>query len=167
MGVSGVPCGHGRSPVLDVLSEDAGLDFMRDSSYAGALGQGGGLMGKQGLRRLRTVVATACASCFVAWVGLTVPVQAEIAESSHVTPSGQTPPSRTPVLQQTPAPVEPSLPLLLAEGSNSCEIVSCGMGIKQTCQITCPADKTPKCSCDCERSIGPMCMDYKANCRCE
>lgn len=153
--------------MLDVLSEDAGLDFMRDSSYAGALGQGGGLMGKQGLRGLRTVVAAACASCFVAWVGLTVPVQAEIAESSHVTPSGQTPPSRTPVLQQTPAPVEPSLPLLLAEGSNSCEIVSCGMGIKQTCQITCPADKTPKCSCDCERSIGPMCMDYKANCRCE
>jgi hypothetical protein len=41
------------------------------------------------------------------------------------------------------------------------------MGIKQTCQITCPADKTPKCSCDCARNIGPMCMDYKANCRCE
>jgi hypothetical protein len=71
------------------------------------------------------------------------------------------------VLQQTQAPVAPSLPLLFAEGSNSCEIVSCGMGIKQTCQITCPADKTPKCSCDCERSFGPMCMDYKANCRCE
>ncbi|MCE3223189.1 MAG: exported protein of unknown function [Nitrospira sp.] len=70
-------------------------------------------------------------------------------------------------LQQTKAPVMPSLPLLLAEGSNSCEIVSCGMGIKQTCQITCPAEKTPKCSCDCERSFGPMCMDYKANCRCE
>ena len=70
-------------------------------------------------------------------------------------------------LRQTHAPVMPSLPLLLAEGSNSCEIVSCGMGIKQTCQITCPADKTPKCSCDCERSFGPMCMDYKANCRCE
>ena len=68
--------------------------------------------------------------------------------------------------QQTEVPVLHSLPLL-AEGSNSCEIVSCGMGIKQTCQITCPADKTPKCSCDCERSFGPMCMDYKANCRCE
>lgn len=70
-------------------------------------------------------------------------------------------------LQQTQIPVMPSLPLLLAEGSNACEIVSCGMGIKQTCQITCPAGKTPKCSCDCERSFGPMCMDYKANCRCE
>ena len=68
--------------------------------------------------------------------------------------------------RQTAGPVLHSLPLL-AEGSNSCEIVSCGMGIKQTCQITCPADKTPKCSCDCERSFGPMCMDYKANCRCE
>ena len=70
-------------------------------------------------------------------------------------------------LPQTKAPVMPSLPLLLAEGSNSCEIVSCGMGIKQTCQITCTAEKTPKCSCDCERSFGPMCMDYKANSRCE
>jgi len=58
-------------------------------------------------------------------------------------------------------------PLLLAEGSNSCEIVSCGMGIKQTCQITCPADQTPKCSCDCVKNFGPMCTEYKANCRCE
>ena len=71
------------------------------------------------------------------------------------------------VSPQTQAPVMSSLPLLLAEGANSCEIVSCGMGIKQTCQITCPAGKAPKCSCDCERSFGPMCMDYKANCRCE
>ena len=84
-----------------------------------------------------------------------------------VTAITQIPESRGGVLQQTQAPVAPSLPLLFAEGSNSCEIVSCGMGIKQTCQITCPADKTPKCSCDCERSFGPMCMDYKANCRCE
>ena len=57
--------------------------------------------------------------------------------------------------------------LLMAEGSNSCEIVSCGMGIKDTCKITCPADKTPKCSCDCLKSFGPMCTEYKANCRCE
>jgi hypothetical protein len=57
--------------------------------------------------------------------------------------------------------------LLMAEGSNRCEIVSCGMGIKQTCKITCPAGQTPKCSCDCERSFGPICTDYKANCRCE
>ena len=58
-------------------------------------------------------------------------------------------------------------PLFMAEGSNRCEIVSCGMGIKQTCKITCPAGQTPKCSCDCERSFGPICTDYKANCRCE
>ena len=58
-------------------------------------------------------------------------------------------------------------PLLMAEGSNGCEIVSCGMGIKQTCKIACPAGQTPKCSCDCERSFGPICTDYKANCRCE
>lgn len=60
-----------------------------------------------------------------------------------------------------------NIPLLLAEGSNSCEIVSCGMGIKDTCKITCPADKTPKCSCDCLRTFGPICTEYKANCRCE
>ena len=60
-----------------------------------------------------------------------------------------------------------NIPLLMAEGSNSCEIVSCGMGIKDTCKITCPADKTPKCSCDCLKSFGPMCTEYKANCRCE
>lgn len=78
-----------------------------------------------------------------------------------------TPATPSDALQQTQASVLHSLPLLLAEGSNSCEIVSCGMGIKQACQITCPAGKTPKCSCDCERSFGPMCMDYKANCRCE
>ncbi|MCC2640142.1 MAG: exported protein of unknown function [Nitrospira sp.] len=75
--------------------------------------------------------------------------------------------SENAALQQTQTPDMPSLPMLFAEGSNSCEIVSCGMGIKQTCQITCPAEKTPKCSCDCERNIGPLCMDYKANCRCE
>lgn len=60
-----------------------------------------------------------------------------------------------------------NLPLLMAEGSNSCEIVSCGMGIKDTCKITCPADKTPKCSCDCVKTFGPMCTEYKANCKCE
>ena len=49
-----------------------------------------------------------------------------------------TPAMQHDALQQTPASVMPSLPLLFAEGSNSCEIVSCGMGIKQTCQITCP-----------------------------
>ena len=124
-------------------------------------------MVKQGLHTCRMVVAAAIVVCFVAWTGMTAPVQAEPVGASDGPPSTQAPVSRTPVLQQTPVPVEPSLPLLMAEGSNSCEIVSCGMGIKQTCQITCPADKTPKCSCDCERSLGPMCMDYKANCRCE
>lgn len=98
---------------------------------------------------------------------LTSPVRAEKGGASSLSPITQSPLHRRGAPQQTPVPVEPSLPLLLAEGSNSCEIVSCGMGIKQTCQITCPADKTPKCSCDCERSFGPMCMDYKANCRCE
>lgn len=58
-------------------------------------------------------------------------------------------------------------PLVVAEGSNSCEIVSCGRGLKDTCKITCPADKTPKCSCDCLKSFGPMCTEYKANCTCE
>ncbi|BFU96302.1 MAG: hypothetical protein NTNFB02_30240 [Nitrospira sp.] len=58
-------------------------------------------------------------------------------------------------------------PLGVAEGSNSCEIVSCGRGLKDTCKITCPADKTPKCSCDCLKSFGPMCTEYKANCTCE
>lgn len=124
-------------------------------------------MGEQGLRGIRVVVAAAFVWCLMASADLTLPVQAEMAGSSNGAPSSQVPASRTPMLQQTPVPEEPSLPLLLAEGFNSCEIVSCGMGIKQTCQITCPADKTPKCSCDCERSIGPMCMDYKANCRCE
>jgi hypothetical protein len=58
-------------------------------------------------------------------------------------------------------------PQLVAEGSNSCEIVSCGMGIKDTCKITCPADKTPKCSCDCLKTFGPICTEYKAICKCE
>ncbi|MCS6289382.1 MAG: hypothetical protein H8K10_10430 [Nitrospira sp.] len=100
-------------------------------------------------------------------IGVTAPVWAEEAGTENIPAIAQAPESRGGMLQQTQAPVAPTLPLLFAEGSNSCEIVSCGMGIKQTCQITCPADKTPKCSCDCERSIGPMCMDYKANCRCE
>ena len=100
-------------------------------------------------------------------IGVATPVWAEqvgVENSPAITQASE---SASRALQQTQAPVAPSLPLLFAEGSNSCEIVSCGMGIKQTCQITCPADKTPKCSCDCERSFGPMCMDYKANCRCE
>ena len=67
-----------------------------------------------------------------------------------------------------PAPViMKDAPPEVAEGSNKCEIVSCGMGIKDTCEISCPSDKTPKCSCDCIRNIGPLCMEYKANCRCE
>ena len=78
--------------------------------------------------------------------------QAAHPRSSNVKP--------VPVIMKEP-PVE------MAEGSNKCEIVSCGMGIKDTCEITCPSDKTPKCSCDCIRNIGPMCMEYKANCRCE
>ncbi len=77
-------------------------------------------------------------------------------------------PSRTAIV--TPMVSGPQCkedPLLIAEGSNSCEIVSCGMGIKDTCKITCPADKTPKCSCDCLKTFGPMCTEYKANCKCE
>ncbi|MDP9132991.1 MAG: hypothetical protein M3M98_07655 [Nitrospirota bacterium] len=100
-------------------------------------------------------------------VGLSVPVAGEEtgmdASSQQITASQ----NLDPASRQAPDPNVPSLPLLFAEGSNSCEIVSCGMGIKQTCQITCPVGKTPKCSCDCERNIGPLCMDYKANCRCD
>src|SRR5688572_24622081 len=66
-----------------------------------------------------------------------------------------------------PMPVTIKDPPIVAESPNTCEIVSCGMGIKDTCKMTCAADKTPKCSCDCVRNIGPMCMEYKANCRCE
>lgn len=66
-----------------------------------------------------------------------------------------------------PGPACRDTRLLMAEGSNSCEIVSCGMGIKDTCKITCPQGKTPKCSCDCLKSFGPMCTEYKANCKCE
>ena len=116
---------------------------------------------------LRWTARSAGLLLILALAAFTAPLPAEeiVLDGS----STQIPASTTPgeALQQTKAPVMPSLPLLLAEGSNSCEIVSCGMGNKQTCQITCPADKTPKCSCDCERSFGPMCMDYKANCRCE
>ena len=64
-------------------------------------------------------------------------------------------------------PVTTKEPPQVAESPNKCEIVSCGMGIKETCQINCPAGQTPKCSCDCIRNIGPLCMEYKANCRCE
>ena len=116
---------------------------------------------------LRTGVVAALLLSAMLLAGFTSPIQAEDVGASNLSPMTQAPASRGGAWQQSQAPVEPSLPLLLAEGSNSCEIVSCGMGIKQTCQITCPADKTPKCSCDCERSFGPMCMDYKANCRCE
>ncbi len=116
---------------------------------------------------VRTGVAAALFVSVTLMAGLASPIRAGEGGASNLSTVKQSSAQRTGALQQTQAPVEPSLPLLLAEGSNSCEIVSCGMGIKQTCQITCPADKTPKCSCDCERSFGPMCMDYKANCRCE
>lgn len=116
---------------------------------------------------LRRLVGTAVMLSVVVLAGFAAPVGAEKVGAETVQSAIPAPEGRGSDLQQTPAPVAPSLPLLFAEGSNSCEIVSCGMGIKQTCQITCPADKTPKCSCDCERSFGPMCMDYKANCRCE
>jgi hypothetical protein len=116
---------------------------------------------------LRTGVAATLLLSVMLLAACISPLQAEDGGASNLSAVTQSPANHTGALQQTPAPVEPSLPLLVAEGSNSCEIVSCGMGIKQTCQITCPADKTPKCSCDCERSFGPMCMDYKANCRCE
>lgn len=116
---------------------------------------------------LRIGVAAALLLFIMLLPALTPPTQAEEGGAATFSSAPHSPASRAGALQQTQAPAEPGLPLLLAEGSNSCEIVSCGMGIKQTCQITCPADKTPKCSCDCERSFGPMCMDYKANCRCE
>ncbi len=120
------------------------------------------------LRKIvRTVVAAALLVSVTLSVGLTSPIMAEEGGASNLSSMTPAPATRPSALQQTQVPVEPGLPLLMAEGANSCEIVSCGMGIKQTCQITCPADKTPKCSCDCERSFGPMCMDYKANCRCE
>ena len=84
-----------------------------------------------------------------------------LAEEQHLqAPSAGEVSAAVPVIMKEP-------PVQMAEGSNKCEIVSCGMGLKDTCQITCPADKTPKCSCDCIRNIGPMCMEYKANCRCE
>lgn len=119
---------------------------------------------------LREILRTGVAAVLLVVTLLAVytsPLQAKEGGASNLSSLSQSPASRSVAVQQTLAPLEPSLPLLVAEGSNSCEIVSCGMGIKQTCQITCPADKTPKCSCDCERSFGPMCMDYKANCRCE
>ena len=118
-------------------------------------------------KMVRIVVAAALLVSVTLSAGLTSPIRAEDGGVSNLSSMTPAPATRPGALQQTQAPVEPGLPLLMAEGSNSCEIVSCGMGIKQTCQITCPADKTPKCSCDCERSFGPMCMDYKANCRCE
>ncbi len=116
---------------------------------------------------MRTGLVAALLLSMTLLAGMGTSIQAEEAGASSQSPMTQTPAGHSGALQQTQAPVEPSLPLLMAEGSNSCEIVSCGMGIKQTCQITCPADKTPKCTCACERSFGPMCMDYKANCRCE
>jgi hypothetical protein len=116
---------------------------------------------------LRTVVAAGLLSSVMLSAGFAGPIHAQEGRTGNLSSLTQSPHNSNGALQQTQAPVEPSLPLLIAEGSNSCEIVSCGMGIKQACQITCPADKTPKCSCDCERSFGPMCMDYKANCRCE
>lgn len=68
---------------------------------------------------------------------------------------------------EPPPVIMKDAPVAVAEGSNKCEIVSCGMGIKDTCEISCPSDKTPKCSCDCIRNFGPLCMEHKANCRCE
>lgn len=84
------------------------------------------------------------------------------AEDPRGSQSNPAPPTstRTPVTMKAP-------PMTVAEASNSCEIVSCGMGIKDSCKVTCPANQTPKCSCDCVRNIGPMCMEHKANCRCE
>jgi hypothetical protein len=76
-------------------------------------------------------------------------------------------PDEAPPTDMAQDPHADNLPPLMAEGSNACEIVSCGMGLKDTCKITCPSGKTPKCSCDCAKSFGPMCTEYKANCRCE
>jgi len=116
---------------------------------------------------LRRTVGSMVLPLMLMLAGFGAPLSAEEIGVDGSSLQGVMPGAQGDASQQTKAPVMPSLPLLLAEGSNSCEIVSCGMGIKQTCQITCPAGKTPKCSCDCERSFGPMCMDYKANCRCE
>ncbi len=90
--------------------------------------------------------------------------------SGPVTSAAEEPETQKPqdfIGASSTTPVATTEPPLVAESANSCEIVSCGMGIKETCKMTCPADKTPKCSCDCVRNIGPMCMEYKANCRCE
>ncbi len=65
------------------------------------------------------------------------------------------------------APVTMNKSPMVAESSNSCEIESCRKDIKEICKMTCPADKTPKCSCDCVHNSGPVCMEYKVNCRCE
>ncbi len=119
------------------------------------------------MRSLPRMVGSEALLLILLLAGFSAPVAAEEIGAEGASQQMLTPAIQRDALQQTQAPVMPSLPLLLAEGSNSCEIVSCGMGIKQTCQITCPAGKTPKCSCDCERNIGPLCMDYKANCRCE
>jgi hypothetical protein len=86
------------------------------------------------------------------------PLSAE--EQAQQSPSAAEGTAPSPVLMK-------EVPVEMAEGSNKCEIVSCGAGLKETCQVDCPAGKTPKCSCDCIRNIGPLCMEYKANCRCE
>ncbi len=119
------------------------------------------------MRSRQRMVGSRVLLLLVLTVGLSAPAAGEeigMEASSQQIPASQ---NLDPASRQTSDPIAPSLPLLFAEGSNSCEIVSCGMGIKQTCQITCPVGKTPKCSCDCERNIGPLCMDYKANCRCD
>jgi len=102
-----------------------------------------------------------------AFVLLTVsPASSASADSRSDVPPSSTTEEPAPEQNQYGAACQ-NHPILLAEGSNSCEIVSCGMGIKDTCKITCPAGKTPKCSCDCLKNFGPMCTEYKANCKCE
>ena len=122
-----------------------GADFTQDSSLSWRTRQGGRPMLKHRLRDIQNGVGRRIGVVGPDMDGVTLPVQAEMLGVSNEASGSQSSAHRNTALQQTPAPVEPSLPLLVAEGPNSCEIVSCGsMGIKQTCQITCPADKTPK-----------------------
>jgi len=112
---------------------------------------------------------------WVAMFGLTLMLSAIIGVSCASTETQGAPETIHPVASHDAATIKDMSPesqcendpLLVAEGSNSCEIVSCGAGIKDTCKITCPKGKTPKCSCDCIRNVGPLCMEYKAMCKCQ
>ncbi|MBX3237278.1 MAG: hypothetical protein KF814_14110 [Nitrospiraceae bacterium] len=121
-------------------------------------------MTKHGVRRLRGALLGLLFVGLFSAAGMAWSAEPDAESAPRMTPVPGTTAPKNHLPGHGPAKTPP---LLMAEGSNSCEIVSCGMGIKQTCQITCPADQTPKCSCDCVKNFGPMCTEYKANCRCE